>query len=74
MTLAAEQREQPLRRHPCGVAVAELDERTARIESDLAELEAAGDDATNDLVERLRGRWTTCVTGSDRSLRASSWR
>jgi chromosome segregation protein len=65
MTLASEQREAAAGEATrAGVALAELDERAARIESDLAELEAAGDDATNDLVERLRADgWTTLRDG-----------
>ena len=65
MALAAERREAAAGEATrAGVALAELDERAARIESDLAELEAAGDDATNDLVERLRSDgWTTLRNG-----------
>ena len=65
MTLAAQQREAAAAEATrAGVALAELDERAARIKSDLAELEAAGDDATNDLVERLRADgWTTLRDG-----------
>jgi len=65
MTLAADQRETAAAEATrAGVALAELDERADRIESDLGELEAAGDDATNDLVERLRADgWTTLRDG-----------
>ncbi|MGH2483134.1 MAG: chromosome segregation protein SMC [Candidatus Limnocylindria bacterium] len=65
MTPPAEEREAAAAEATrAGVALAELDERAARIKSDLAEMEGAGDDATQDLVERLRADgWTTLRDG-----------